>query len=212
MSNDRGIRAVKISAQLAGSAQDVLSTAVRLCGWSLRDEGNQSVAKALSTDVAATNAGTLTLTGFQYVSLITVTPDAAWPAGNNVVTLTNVEGGTQSVEIQGGTTDPAIMSFPLPLATTGTAVVSVPAMGAGPDYTIEAVGTVAASSFPEGVAYGEFQDGSGLVAYVTPPTGGTSTVWLSDGGIYIGNRLRFKVDAGLIGGVAYVRDSYDWED
>lgn len=202
----QGIRAVTAPATLAGSPTTVLNHATRLCGWCLQDEGNLPVVEALDTVVAAAAAGSLTLTGFQTVSLVTVTPAAAWPAGVNQVTLTNVTGGTQTVDIEGGTANPAILSFPLPVPTTGTPVVSVPAIVGGPAYTIEAVGTIAAASFPESQAIGKILDGAQLLGVSAPVKGLTDTQWLSDEGVYVGSNLILSSASGLIGGVFYIRD------
>jgi hypothetical protein len=165
--------------------------------------------ESLETAVAAAAAGSLTLTSYQTVSLVTVTPAAAWPAGVNQVTLTNVTGGTVTVDIEGGTTNAVVISFPNPIATTGTPVVSVPAIVGGPAYTIEAVGTIAASPFPAGTSLAAFFDGNDRIAHSAPVVGRSDTQWLSDQGIYVGNALQFVVTSGLLGGVAYVRDACD---
>src|SRR5215469_13165715 len=178
----RGIWAVKIPSTLGGASFTVESASCRLCGWSIIDQGNQPTTQSLDTAVAAAAAGTLTLTGFTSVSLVTVAPAAAWPAGVNQVTLTNVAGGTQTVDIPGGTTNPVILSFPNPVPTTGTPVVSVPAIVGGPAYTIEAVGTVAGTPFPELIALGQFQDGGDIIGLTAPVTGRTDTQWLADKG------------------------------
>lgn len=163
--------------------------------------------ESLETAVAAAAAGSLTLTSFITVSLVTVTPAAAWPAGVNQVTLTNVTGGTVTVDIEGGTTNAVIISFPQPIGVTGTPVVSVPAIVGGPAYTIEAVGTIAATPFPAGTSTGQFKDGSDRIAATSPVAGKSDTQWLSDCGIYVGNSLIFQCDSGLLSGVAYVRDA-----
>jgi hypothetical protein len=209
MRTGRGIWAVKVPATIPGAPSTVMSASCRLCGWSIVDQGGQPVVTALDVAIAAAAAGSLTLTGFQTVSLVTVTPSAAWPAGVNQVTLTNVTGGTQTVDIEGGTTNAAVLSFPNPIATTGTPVVSVPAIVGGPAYTIEAVGTVAAASFPAGTSTAQFQDGNDRIAAIAPIPGRTDNTFLSDCGIYVGNSLVFSVVSGLMSGVAYVRDADD---
>jgi len=128
----RGSYAVTVPSTVAGSAKQLTGGVVRLCGWSLGDAGIPPAAESLETAVAAAAAGTLTLTGFLTVSQVVVTPAAAWPAGVNQVTLTNVTGGTQTIDIEGGTANAVVMTFPVPIATTGTPVVSFPAIAAGP--------------------------------------------------------------------------------
>jgi hypothetical protein len=113
------------------------------------------------------------------------------------------------VDIEGGTDNAAEFLFPTPIATTGTPVVSVPAIVGGPAYSIEAEGTVAASPFPAGNSTAQFQDGNDRISAVAPVPGRSDTQWLSDQGIYVGNSLVFNVTSGLLGGVAYVRDAYE---
>jgi hypothetical protein len=95
-----------------------------------------------STSAAGAAAGSLTVTT-PYVNSFQVTPQAAWPAGSNVVTVTNLLGGTMTFSIPGGTTQPVTMTFPGQgaLAPLASAVISVPAMAGGPAYTINATGT-----------------------------------------------------------------------
>lgn len=205
----RGVWAVKVPATLGGTSVTVLQAACRLAGWSILDQGNQPVVTALDTAVAAAAAGSLTLTGFTTVSLVRVTPAAAWPAGVNQVTLTNVQGGTQTVDIEGGTANAAEFAFPVPIPTTGTPVVSVPAIVGGPAYTIEAVGTVPATFFPEVIGAAQFLDGADPIGNTVPVQGRSDTQWFGDDGIYVGSRLVFSVTSGLLGGVAYVRDPED---
>lgn len=202
----QGIRAVTAPSAIPGSPVTVLQHATRLCGWCLQDQGNLPIAETLNVVVAAAAAGTLTLTGFQTVALVTVTPAAAWPAGVNQVTLTNVTGGTQTVDIEGGTANAAVFSFPLPVPTTGVPVVSVPAIVGGPAYTIEAVGTIPAASFPEAQAIGKILDGAQVLGISAPVRGLTDTQWLTDEGIYVSANLILSAQAGTIGGVFYIRD------
>ena len=97
-----------------------------------------------STSVAAAAAGSLTLTGFSYVSSWRIDPAAAWPAGTNQVTITNLNGGTQTYDLPGGTTNPLIVPYPGPssglAAPFGVPVISVPAIVGGPAFTINAIG------------------------------------------------------------------------
>lgn len=203
----QGERAVTIPVTAAGSAPVLISSSHRLLGWSVADAGNPPVAQALDVVGVAAAAGTLTLTGFLTVSLVRVTPAAAWPAGANQVTLTNVSGGTQTVDIEGGTANAAEFLFPVPLGTTGTPVVSVPAIVGGPAYTIEAEGTIAGAAPQSGATFGQFMDGNQIVG-VTAPLGGVSdTQWLADGGIYIGTSTALKVVTGAISGCIYVLDT-----
>lgn len=203
----QGERAVTVPVTAAGTTVPLITSSHRLLGWSLADAGNPPTAQALDATVAAAAAGTLTLTGFLTVSLVRVTPAAAWPAGANVVTLTNVTGGTQTVEIEGGTANAVEFLFPVPLSTTGTPVVSVPAIVGGPAYDIEAEGTIAGAAPQSGATFGQFLDGGQIVG-VTAPLGGVSdTQWLADGGIYIGTSTALKVVTGAISGCIYVIDT-----
>jgi hypothetical protein len=211
MRNDRGIWAVKVPATLGGSQATVFSASCRLCGWSILDQGSQPVVDALSVAIAAAAAGALTLTGFKTVQSVTVTPAAAWPAGVNQVTVTNLQGGTLTVDIPGGTTNAVFISFSPSISTTADPVVSVPAIVGGPAYTIQGVGTINAAIFPELIAVGQFLDGSDKIGVTVPVTGRTDTQWLGDRGIYVGNALIFSVSTGLLSGVAYIRDAYDPE-
>jgi hypothetical protein len=202
-------RAVTVPVTVAGATFTIINTSHRLLGWSLADAGNPPVTDALDVAVAAAAAGTLTLTGFLTVSLVRVTPAAAWPAGVNQVTLTNVTGGTQTVDIEGGTANAVEFFFPVPLATTGTAVVSVPAIVGGPAYTIEAEGTIAGAAPQSGAATGQLVDGAQVLG-VTAPLGGVSdTQWLADKGIYVGTSTALKVITGALSGCIYVLDVDD---
>lgn len=202
-----GLRPVTVPQTAAPATVTLIGSSVRFCGWSLRDVGNQPTVQALDVAVAAAAAGSLTLTGFATVSLVRVTPAAAWPAGVNQVTLTNVAGGTQTVDIEGGTANAAELSFPLPVPTTGTPVVSVPAIVGGPAFTIEAIGTIAAVSLPEGIAIAKFMDGGQEIGTSSPKVGGTDTRVLSTTGVYVGTSVAITVITGVIAGVIYVVDN-----
>lgn len=202
----RGIYAVTVPSTAAGPAKLLTGGVVRFYGWSLGDAGFFSVPEALETSVAAAAAGSLTLTGFLTVSQVVVTPAAAWPAGANQVTITNVQGGTQAVEIEGGTANPAVIAFPNPVQTTGTPVVSVPAIVGGPAYTIEAAGTISGGSPQAGIASCQLLDGGQVVGVSAPLAGVTDTQWLADTGIEIGTGVSVQVIAGAVSGCIYVAD------
>lgn len=209
MRTGRGIWAVKVPATISGQPAVLMSASCRLCGWSILDGGSQPNVTQFSTSVAAAAAGTLTLTGALTVYQVTVTPAAAWPAGVNQVTVSNLQGGTQTQDIEGGTTNAVVFTFGPGIPTTADPVVSVPAIVGGPAYTIDAVASVAAALFPEIVALGQFRDGNDIIGLTAPVTGRTDTQWLSDEGIYVGNSLRFTAASGLLSGVVYVRDAHE---
>ena len=202
----RGIYAVTVPNVAAGPAKLLTGGVIRLYGWSLGDGGIPPVPQSLTTAVAAAAAGSLTLTGFLTVSQVVVTPAAAWPAGVNQVTLTNVTGGTQTVDIQGGTANSAVMQFPVPVATTGTPVVSVPAIVGGPAYTIEAEGTITGGVPQAGIASCQLLDGGQIVGVSSPLSGVSDTQWLADTGVEIGTGVSILVQAGAITGCIYVAD------
>lgn len=94
-----------------------------------------------SASFAAAAAGSLTLTNFAYVNSWRIDPAAAWPAGTNQVTITNLNGGTQTYDLPGGTTNPLIVPYVNPEAAPfGTPVITVPAIVGGPAYSINALG------------------------------------------------------------------------
>lgn len=202
-----GVRAVTVPLVTAGNTTLIIGSSHRLCGWSVSDSGNAPTAQALDVTVAAAAAGTLTLTGFLTVSLVRVTPAAAWPAGANTVTLTNVAGGTQTVEIEGGTTNAVEFLFPVPLPTTGTPVVSVPAIVGGPAYDIEAEGTIAGAAPQSGNAVGNFVDGAQILGVTAPLTGVADNVWLADKGVYVSTSTALKCITGALSGCIYVLDT-----
>lgn len=206
MSRDQGTRAVTVPVIAAGATKTIINSACRLYGWSLGDAGFPPSVDALDTAVAAAAAGSLTLTGFLTVSLVRVTPAAAWPAGVNQVTLTNVTGGTQTVDIEGGTANAAELLFPVPVLTTGTPVVSVPAIVGGPAYTIEAIGTISGGSPQAGLASCQLLDGQQVLGLSSPLTGVTDTQWLSDEGIYVGSSVAINCIAGAVSGCIYILD------
>ena len=206
-----GIRAVTVPVTNAGASPLIIGSSVRLCGWSLGDSGFPSAAESLAVAVAAAAAGTLTLTGFLTVSEILIEPAAAWPAGVNQVTLTNVTGGTQTFDIEGGTANPVSVVFPNPLATTGTPVVSVPAIVGGPAYTIQADGTISGGSPAAGLATCQLLDAGQIIGVSSPLTGVADTQWLSDDGVYVGTGISVKVIAGAVSGCLYVIDGSSWD-
>jgi len=94
--------------------------------------------QGFSANFAATAAGTLTIIS-AYTTGFRIDPAAAWPAGVNQVTITNLNGGTQTYDLPGGTTSPLIVMFPQPIPQPfGNPVISVPAIAGGPAYTINA--------------------------------------------------------------------------
>lgn len=202
----RGIYAVTVPPLTVPGNYKIVQASVRLCGWSLGDAGFPAVPESLDTAVAAAAAGTLTLTGFLTVNEVVVTPAAAWPAGANQVTLTNVTGGTQTAEIEGGTANPVVMSFPAPLATTGTPVVSVPAIVGGPAYTIEAEGTISGGAPAAGSAAAQLMNGGQVLGVSSPLPGATDTQWLTDQGIDAGSGVTVQLVAGAVSGCVYVVD------
>lgn len=93
-----------------------------------------------SVSGAAAAQATLTF-NLPYISSWRVDPAAAWPAGTNQVTITNLPGGTQTYDLPGGTTNSLIVSYPQPLPIPfGHPVITVPAIVGGPAYTISATG------------------------------------------------------------------------
>ena len=203
---ERGIYAITVPVTAAGPAKAISGGVVRLYGWSLGDGGIPPVPESLDTAVAAAAAGSLTLTGFLTVTQVVVTPAAAWPAGANAVTLTNVQGGTQTVEIEGGTANPAVMQFPTPVPTVGTPVVSVPAIVGGPAYTIEAEGLISGGSPQAGIASCQLLDGGQIVGVSSPLSGVSDTQWLADTGVEIMSGVSVLVLAGAVTGCIYVAD------
>jgi hypothetical protein len=202
----RGVYAVTVPVTGPGAAKSLTGGVIRLYGWSLGDAGIPPVVDSLTAAVAAAAAGTLTLTGFLTVAQVVITPAAAWPAGVNQVTLTNVTGGTQTADIEGGTTNAVVMAFPLPVGTTGTPVVSVPAIVGGPAYTIEAEGTISGGVPQAGVASCQLLDGGQIVGVSAPLSGVSDTQWLADTGIEIGSAVSILVLAGAVSGCIYVAD------
>lgn len=202
------IRAVTVPLTTSPNNVLVLGSPCRLCGWSLSDVGGSTVGIEASTAVVAAAAGTLTLTGFAGVSSVLVSPAAAWPAGVNQVTVTNLSGGTQVADIPGGTTQSVLMTFNPISGVSGTPVVSVPAIVGGPAYTIAASGEsqLAASTGPRSA--GTFFDGGQPIGFTAAATGLTDTQWLTDEGVYVGTGISLTVTSGQIQGVVYVADRW----
>ena len=208
-SKEWGCRAVTVPVTTAGNKVTPIRSSCRLCGWSLGDAGFPPVAQESSAAVAAAAAGTLTLAGALSVSGFSVTPAAAWPAGNNVVTITNVQGGTQTFEIEGGTENAVVVTFSPPLPTSANPVISVPAIVGGPAYEINAEFTVSGGSPVSGNGNANLLDAGQLVGVSSPLAGTSDTQWLSDDGIYIGTAITVSVISGVMSGCIYVRDTDD---
>lgn len=209
MGRDAGIYAITVPLTTGGNSFSVIASPCRLCGWSLGDAGIPPVPEELTAVVAAAAAGTLTLTGFLTVSEIIVEPAAAWPAGVNQVTVTNLTGGTQTYDLQGGTANPLVITFPGSIATTGAPVVSVPAIVGGPAYTISAIGTVSGGTPASGNSVANLMDGGQIVGVSAPLAGVSDTQMLSDFGIFIGTGITVKVINGAISGCIYVYDGIE---
>lgn len=206
----RGIYPVTVAPTIAPNSAAPITSSVRLCGWSLSDAGNRDPTQNNSLAVAAAAAGTLTLAGARTVAFVTIEPAAAWPAGVNQVTISNIAGGTQTFDLPGGTTQPLVVQF-IPPINRGAfdPVVSVPAIVGGPAYTIDAEYTTAAGA-PRSVDSAATIFDSGQIIGTTAMLAGFSdTQWLSDEGVYVSTNLLVTVLAGTIGGVLYVRDLKD---
>lgn len=206
----RGIYPVTVPSTTAPNSIPVLSSSARLCGWSLSDAGNKDPQKRGSTVVAAAAAGTLTMTSANSVAFWSVNPSAAWPAGVNQVTITNVSGGTQTYDIPGGTEQPILVQYIPPIGVAGgDPVVSVPAIVGGPAYTIDAEYTTPAAAPRSVDAAATVSDSGQTLGTVGVPAGFSDTEWLCDDGVYVGTNLTVTVLAGTISGVLYVRDLKD---
>lgn len=203
------VRAVTVPATLAGSKVTVINSSCRLCGWSLSALTGTDVATSSSVAVAAAAAGTLTLTGYAEVSGFTIEPAAAWPAGVNQVTITNVAGGTQTYDLPGGTAQPLVVAFNPPLPTTGTPVISVPAIVGGPAFTIDATGATALTGANGPFAAATLLDSGQPVGQSAAPGGESDTQWLYDDGVYISTNVIVSVTSGQVSGVIYVRDRWE---
>lgn len=201
-------RPVTVATVSGGPAVPLITSPVRLCGWSFNAAAGGNAATEASSGVAATAAGTLNLTGFVGVARVDVTPAAAWPAGANVVTLSNVAGGPFTVEIEGGTANAVTFIFPEPIASNGTPQVSVPAIAAGPAYTISANGYSANPGVLAPVALGQLLDGGQVVGTTAQYVGLCDTQWLGEEGIYCGTNVSLQMFFGQMFGVLYVLD--DW--
>lgn len=206
------VRAINVPSTAAGPGIAIASARFRLCGWSLQASGGFAVPTQLEADFAAAAAGSLTLTGFTQVNSITVTPAAAWPAGLNQVSVTNVQGGSFNVDIPGGTTNPVIVTFIPPVGTVGTPVVSVPAIVGGPAYNIAASGATGGAPAGQTRVSATFFDAGTIVGQMATVTGEADTEWLGDQGIEITSALTLTVTLGTIAGCVYVREYWPGPD
>jgi hypothetical protein len=204
----RRVRAVTVPAQGFGVNPPIITSPGRLCGWSLASTFGPANAVEASIQGVAAAAATLTMAGFQLVNSVTVSPAAAWPAGANVVTVSNVQGGPVIVEIPGGTEQPVVITFSPPAGVTGTPAAAVPAMAGGPAYTIVASGASSLNYSGAVYAAAALVDGGQVVGEVSVPVAGTDTRFLTHEGIYIGTSLAFNVSAGNFVGCIYWAD--DW--
>jgi hypothetical protein len=202
----QGSRAVTVPVVTAGNTVVILSSSHRLMGWSVGDAGNPPTEEQLNAAVAAAAAGSLTLTGFLTLSEVIVEPAAAWPAGVNQVTVTNIAGGTVTVDIEGGTANPVVISFPVAVPATGTPVVGVPAIVGGPAFTVTAAGTIAGAAPQSGNAVGNFLDGGQILGVTAPLAGVSDTQATTDDGIYVSGALTLKAITGALSGCVWVRD------
>lgn len=201
-------RPVTIAASALGLNPPIITSPCRLLGYSISPSPLADPAIAADVQVAATNAGTLTMTGFAAVSSVTVTPAGAWPAVAGVVTVSNVTGGPIVAEIPQGVEQAITISFPTPIGVSGTPTATVPALAGGPAYVIEAAGlsTVAAAD-SIGVS-ATLVDGGQTLMSIMAPANDSKTEHLGEPGIYVGTSVALNVAAGSLTGVIYVLD--DW--
>lgn len=203
------IRPITVPLTVTGVPKVITSQSCRLCGWSLTAAGGLDVATSASTTVAAAAAGTLTLTGFAEVATVVVTPAGAWPAGVNQITITNVTGGTQTVDIPAGTANSVGFTFVPAVGVTGTPVVSVPAIVGGPAYSIEATGTTALTGGTGPFAAAQLLDSGQPLGQPAALAGLSDTQWLSDDGVYVSTNITLSVSSGQMSGVVFIRDFWE---
>lgn len=206
------LRAFNVPATVAPGVALTLGARFRLCGWSLQAAGSGAVPATADAQFAAAAAGTLTLTGFTSVGSVTVTPAAAWPAGVNQVTVTNVTGGTTTVDIEGGTQNAVIITYVPAVGVTGTPVVSVPAIVGGPAYSMVATGTTGGSGTAPATSNGTFADAGTTVGQAGALAGLTDTQWFTEYGVEITSVLTLTVNAGALSGCVYVRECWPSDD
>jgi hypothetical protein len=177
-------------------------------GWSLLATAGTGSAIALSATVAAAAAGNLALGGMAEVGEIIVSPAAAWPAGTNLVTVTNINGGGINQYIQGGTANPVVFTFNPPVIAAGNPTISVPAMVGGPAYTIVASGGQFQNAAAGIVANGTIVDGGQTLGQFSMVSGEDHTQMCPEGGLYVGTSLAINVISGTVQGVMWWED--DW--
>lgn len=201
-------RPVTIGASAFGLNPPVIASPCRLVGWSLSPAAQVNPAIAASLQGVAAAAATLTCTGFFAVSSVVVTPAAAWPAGANVVTVSNVTGGPIIIEIEGGTENPVILTFSPPVGVTGVPAVAVPAIAGGPAYTIDAAGLNSTSNAASTGCAATFVDAGQVLASVMMQPNISDTEMLGEEGIYVGTSIALNVSLGSLSGVIYVLDEW----
>lgn len=201
-------RPVTVPLSGVGLAAPIITSPCRLAGWSLQPALAADPAISATVDVVAAAAGTLTCTGFLAVSSVVVTPAAAWPAGANLLTLTNVTGGPVTCEIEGGTENAAILTFSPPIGVTGTPVATVPAIVGGPAFSIEATGLSSLAGVDNVGASLTLVDGGQTLAAITIPPNASSHVDLGVDGVYVGTSIAANVTFGSVSGAIFVLD--DW--
>lgn len=204
----RAVRPITVPATQSGLNPPIVTAPGRLCGWSLQAVSGFATAVTASLQGVAAAAGTLTLTGFQGVGFVEVVPEAAWPAGANVVTIGNVAGGPIIVGIEGGTANPVTVTFNPVVGAAGTPTVAVPAIVGGPAYTITASGEGSQTGIIGPIASATFTDGGQPLAQVAAQAGLRDTVFLDREGIYVGTSLAINVQTGQLQGVVFWLD--DW--
>lgn len=206
------LRAYNVPATSAPGIALALPARLRLCGWSLQAASGGNAPSTASTAIAAAQAGILTLTNFTAVASVTVTPTAAWPAGVNQVTVTNLAGGTVTVDIEGGTENAVIITFVPAVGVTGTPVVSVPAIVGGPAYTIDAEGSTGGAGNAPALSNATISDAGTTLAMPSALAGLTSTIFLSDMGVEVTSGLTVTVNTGTMQGAIWARECWPDDD
>jgi hypothetical protein len=205
-------RPVTIPANGGGVNPVIITSPCRLIGYSIAPaaQGDPGIAASLQGVAAA--AATLTMTGFFAVSSVTVTPDAAWPAGAAVVTVSNVAGGPIIAEIEGGTENPVVITFSPAVGVAGTPTAAVPALVAGPAYTIDAAGLSSVAAADSVGVLAALVDGGQTLLEIMTPANSSKTDTVSGDGIYVGTSVALTVTTGSLTGVIFVLDGWHGGD
>lgn len=206
MDRGRGRYAVTLPANAGSAATPVLSSRVRLRGWSITGLTATAENGGVDADFAAGAAGSVTLPVGASLTGIAISTASTAAVENGTVSISNVLGGPLNFAFTSpnGGNSMAVLDPPLlvPLQPSGgqitVAITAITSGAAGHIVAFYTLGQVQATV--------NFLDGAQLLAEATASIGQAASFDVGGNGLYVGTQLNITVNGGTVSGVAWVSD------